>query len=82
MSEKFELKEGKGNIMPNKDAAAKHHYYGSIKVSRDVKQGETIKLQGYKNEIDSNEQLQGVYKNHEEKINRNKPTGEDWDEFI
>ena len=36
----------------------------------------------FKNEIDSNEQLQGVYKNHEEKINRNKPTGEDWDEFI
>ena len=28
MSEKFELKEGKGNIMPNKDADAKHHYYG------------------------------------------------------
>ena len=49
MSEKFELKEGKGNIMPNKDADAKHHYYGSLKVSRDVKQGETIKLQGYKN---------------------------------
>ena len=45
----FELKEGKGNIMPNKDADAKHHYYGSLKVSRDVKQGETIKLQGYKN---------------------------------
>jgi hypothetical protein len=50
MSEKFELNEGKGNIMPNKDAEAKHHYYGSIRVSRDVKQGETIKLQGYKNE--------------------------------
>ena len=49
MSEKFELKEAKGNIMPNKDADAKHHYYGSLKVSRDVKQGETIKLQGYKN---------------------------------
>ena len=49
MSDKFELKEGKGNIMPNKDAEAKHHYYGSLKVSRDVKQGETIKLQGYKN---------------------------------
>ena len=47
--DKFELKEGKGNIMPNKDADAKHHYYGSLKVSRDVKQGETIKLQGYKN---------------------------------
>ena len=36
----------------------------------------------FKYEIVSNEQLQGVYKNHEEKINRNKPTGEDWDEFI
>lgn len=33
----------------------------------------------YKNEIDSNEQLQGVYKNHEEKINRNKPKDNGWD---
>jgi len=33
----------------------------------------------FKNEIDSNEQLQGVYKNHEEKINRNKPTDDGWD---
>ena len=33
----------------------------------------------FKNEIDSNEQLQGVYKNHEEKINRNKPKDDGWD---
>ena len=33
----------------------------------------------FKNEIDNNEQLQGVYKNHEEKINRNKPTDDGWD---
>jgi hypothetical protein len=33
----------------------------------------------FKNEIDSNEQLQGVYKNHEEKINRNKPIDDGWD---
>ena len=33
----------------------------------------------FKNQIDSNEQLQGVYKNHEEKINRNKPTDDGWD---
>ena len=33
----------------------------------------------FKNEIDSNEQLQGVYKNHEEKINRNKPKDNGWD---
>ena len=60
MSEKFELKEGKGNIMPNKDAYAKHHYYGSIRVSRDVKQGETIKLQGYKNESQSGNKYIGL----------------------
>ena len=33
----------------------------------------------YKNEIDGNEQLQGVYKNHEDKLNRNKPTDNGWD---
>ena len=33
----------------------------------------------FKNEIDNNEQLQGVYKNHEEKINRNKPKDDGWD---
>jgi len=33
----------------------------------------------YKNEIDGNEQLQGVYKNQEEKLNRNKPTDDGWD---
>ena len=33
----------------------------------------------FKNEIDSNEQLQGVYKNHEDKLNRNKPTDNGWD---
>ena len=33
----------------------------------------------FKNEIDNNEQLQGVYKNHEEKINRNKPIDDGWD---
>ena len=33
----------------------------------------------YKNEIDGNEQLQSVYKNHEDKLNRNKPTDNGWD---
>jgi len=46
--------------MPNKDADAKHHYYGSIRVSRDVKQGETIKLQGYKNESQSGNKYIGL----------------------
>tara|TARA_R100000231_G_scaffold119163_1_gene89274 strand:- start:552 stop:767 length:216 start_codon:yes stop_codon:yes gene_type:complete len=45
----FELKEGKGNIMPNSKSDEKHDYYGSLRVSRDVKAGETIKFQGYKN---------------------------------
>ena len=43
----FELKEGKGNIMPNSKSDEKHDYYGSLRVSRDVKAGETIKFQGY-----------------------------------
>mgnify|MGYP003149460237 CR=1 FL=1 len=58
--DKFEHKEGKGNIMPNKDADAKHQYYGSLKVSRDVKQGETIKFQGYKNESDNGNKYIGL----------------------
>ena len=33
----------------------------------------------YKNEIDGNEQLQGVYKNQEDKLNRNKPKDDGWD---
>ena len=49
MNEKFEHKEGKGNIMPNHKEDEKHDYYGSLRVSRDVKAGETIKFQGYKN---------------------------------
>lgn len=60
MSDKFELKEGKGNVMPNKDADAKHHYYGSLRVSRDVKQGEIIKLQGYKNESQNGNKYIGL----------------------
>ena len=49
MNDKFEHKEGKGNIMPNHKEDEKHDYYGSLRVSRDVKAGETIKFQGYKN---------------------------------
>ena len=45
----FELKEGKGNIFPNKNENEKHSHYGSIKVSRDIKAGEVIKFQGYRN---------------------------------
>ena len=45
----FELKEGKGNVFTNKNKDEKHDYYGSLRVSRDVKAGETIKFQGYKN---------------------------------
>ena len=60
MSEKFELNEGKGNIMPNKDADAKHHYYGSLRVSRDVKAGEIIKFQGYKNVSKNNPELKYI----------------------
>ena len=43
----FELKEGKGNVFTNKNKDEKHAYYGSLKVSRDVKAGEIIKFQGY-----------------------------------
>ena len=32
--------------------------------------------------IESNEQLNKIYKDKEQRLNRNKPTGEDWDEFI
>ena len=60
MSEKFEHKEGKGNIMPNHKEDEKHDYYGSLRVSRDVKQGETIKLQGYKNESQSGNKYIGL----------------------
>ena len=45
----FELKEGKGNVFTNKNKDEKHDYYGALRVSRDVKAGETIKFQGYKN---------------------------------
>ena len=38
----FELKEGKGNIFPNKNENEKHSHYGSLKVSRDIKAGEVI----------------------------------------
>ena len=60
MSEKFEHKEGKGNIMPNNKADEKHDYYGSLKVSRDVKAGEIIKFQGYKNISQNNPDLKYI----------------------
>lgn len=56
----FELKEGKGNIMPNQNKDEKHAYYGSLKVSRDVKAGEIIKFQGYKNVSSNNPDLKFI----------------------
>ena len=56
----FELKEGKGNIMPNQNKDEKHAYYGSLKVSRDVKAGEIIKFQGYKNESQNGNKYIGL----------------------
>ena len=60
MNEKFEHKEGKGNIMPNHKEDEKHDYYGSLRVSRDVKQGETIKFQGYKNVSKKNQDFKYI----------------------
>ena len=60
MNDKFELKEGKGNVMPNKNQDEKHAYYGSLKVSRDVKAGEIIKFQGYKNESQNGNKYIGL----------------------
>ena len=56
----FELKEGKGNVFTNKNKDEKHAYYGSLKVSRDVKAGEIIKFQGYKNESQNGNKYIGL----------------------
>jgi len=46
----YQLKEGKGSIWSNKKEDEKHDYYGSFCSPRDIKAGEVIKFQGYKNE--------------------------------
>tara|TARA_R100000231_G_scaffold129320_1_gene100628 strand:- start:770 stop:991 length:222 start_codon:yes stop_codon:yes gene_type:complete len=54
MSNTYELKEGKGSIHKNTKTDEKHQYYGSFKASRDIKQGEIIKFQGYNNVSQNN----------------------------
>jgi|TARA_R110002020_G_scaffold38182_1_gene115060 hypothetical protein len=56
----YTLKAGKGNIMPNKKEDEKHDYYGSFCSPRDIKAGEVVKFQGYKNESQNGNKYIGL----------------------